>query len=267
MNLTKEVLVKCDAAVELMQWTETNGATLKQKLEEHFKPYLQQGETMPDVGLLLDLMARSIADRVENAKNADRKHSQEKDEDSETREARDEADAVAREELTFLRSSLEGAHGKEALGRTGVPSRVPPTAKQLRDVLANSLSRLDSGVKLPPPRKPNIPSWSEQALKTELQSILSPLEQALKNLSRELRESEVALTEKWQAINALHATNLNSISVLIGFAKMVGLDDLADRIRVVIPSRPSTNNTESTTETEATPNPEASPATETNAPA
>lgn len=173
------------------------------RLEERLRPLLRDGETMPDVTLLLKLLGRYMADLRRALEGAGKRRA---DAITAMRLAyrdRDRAEKEARTRFVDLRQVAAGAYRRqdlESLGLAGRIARHPfPLFRQGTDLLAR-FSHPD--FVLPEPIIPGV-ALSPPVLEEKLRPLVSRLGQRLQGLLAARRRLEAARVRQSNALRAL----------------------------------------------------------------
>jgi len=216
---------------------ETHGEKLQLALQERLGRELQQGETMPDVALLTRLVIRALGTTSAALVAADTAHEAELADDAKPRELRDEEAQRVYQTLVDLRAGVAAALGQDGLRVLGIDHSTPSDPSVLLNEGAAVLARLrDKGLKMPPHRRKGV-RFDASDFADELEAHLSPLDQALKDVAREVREAEKTLQDKRKAKAAHDEAFSLGASWLSATFSLAGLDDQAERLRPA-PRRP-----------------------------
>ncbi|UJR80764.1 hypothetical protein [Sandaracinus amylolyticus] len=194
-------------------------------------PYLERGERMPDVGLLLTLIGRRLSALAGDLTTADRAHERELADDPAPRQRRDEAVAAVRRIVVALRGTVESNHGDAGLQALGLWDPPPADPSRLRlygEALVESL--LGDDVVLPAPESDAI-AFDRAKLARRLRAPLDALADALADVTREEKEADTTQLTKNAAMNAHDHAFPRLAGLLAALARAVGLDDLAARMR------------------------------------
>lgn len=201
----------------------------REALTTVLSPYLYPGETLPDVGLLVQLVARRLARLREHMVMADDAHEEELSDDEAPREVRDDTSADLWALLQETRELLKGVFGASALPSLGFKGSIPEDPEDLAPFSRKVVAALRSG-NLPPPRVPSV-VVNPAALVAPLADDLETLERALDDVDREEREAEVTLRDKQAALDRYDMGFSQCASFLVGLFTLAGDDELAQRLR------------------------------------
>lgn len=243
---SKQVTDREKSARAVSAAAETHAKEIGAGLASALKPYLEKGETMPDVTLLARLLGRGIEARAKALVLADAAHEKELGDDAQPREDRDSAAETVRQVLVDLRAAAEATHGTAGLRMLGLAGAVPVDPSVLKttaDTVSGALR--DEAVKLPKARKGM--KLDRQSFADELGESLPRLGKALRDVAREAREAEATLAAKTGAMEANDAGFSRAAGAIATLAAAAGLDDLAAKVR------PSGRNPGRTSATDAVP--------------
>lgn len=201
-------------------------------LTRQLEPHLEPGEQMPDIKLLLTLLARYLDGSMAELNAAEAEHKTETREDAEAREMREEANDSLYGAVSGLRSGAELVFGPPAnkdLGFSGSTPRDPTTLLEFARRVAPRIDKL-KGLK---PVRGGI-TLDIGDLKAQLAEGIARLDRALKDVARESRETEALLTRKAR-LQASHDRAFSATAgALESLFRLAGQDELASRVR---PSR------------------------------
>jgi hypothetical protein len=231
MAMAKQVTDRQGATNFVASSAETHADELQEKFNANFAPFLEPMEKLPDVGLVVRLIARRL--RATTAILVDKSDAYDKElaDDAAPREARDEAAATLTSEIVEIRSLLEAAYGPSILREIGIdgktdvePKAILAKAKRLVDELKNP-SR-----KWPKPRRKGVKieptSWID-----DLMAPIQALEKALHDVAREAREAQAASNAKNIALDHNDDVFARSATGLSALLRLVHEDALAARVR------------------------------------
>ena len=230
MAISKEVTALKKEAEFIDSAAETHGRRIVDGVDELLGPRLAEGEDLPNLLLLIELLRRHLADSLERLITADQQHARELSEDVGAREARDSSFVSCRQGTISFKGSLSGLHGAKDLTALGLDGETPDSPRALVRVLAAANKRMDEGLVLPPPLSPDTPAWSAAQVAARLAALRGPLDAALSKLSTEEQETKGTLTIKWQALEAHKPARRAASSLLAILARIAGEKDLADRL-------------------------------------
>ncbi len=209
------------AAVSLAETLRKRGPEIAADLEKRLSAVLAEGEEMPDVALLLDLIGRMLARQAEDLDQADKKRSSKGSEASAARrELRERVEPELRERVIWVRDQLRNAYGaKEAAVLIDHEGRTPRGLADLGELAETMVSRLPG---LDPPkvrtgRPPDLLAWAEYLQPTvdEFSRLLSDLELTSGDASDEV-------DVKKQAMAAFDRTYRRVMRLTVLFYQLAG---------------------------------------------
>lgn len=191
-------------------------------------PWLQPGETMPDLALFTLLLCRSLGAAKMAMIQADQAHVTELSDDPAFREARDQATHALSSFLVETREVFMGVFGSKATSTyfKGITPRDPVVLSRFAEEVADNLSKNP----LPPPRVPGA-VVDVQAILQSITSQRDALDQQLKNVGREVREAQVTLDARDAAMDAYDRVFSRVASTLCELLKLAGKPELAAKVR------------------------------------
>lgn len=225
--ISKQVLDRERSAREVSA-TRVHQETIQRALDDALRPFLREGEALPDTPLLMELLLRRMEDRLARAIEADRLHNDELADDSPLRATRDTQVEALRASLMELLEVVVGIYGPSARaalwsGRLDSdPARLIHGADAIRRALptaALGTSRL-TGVEL------NRDAWV-----TRLRDQRDALDATLEALAREGREAEQTLQTKHAAIEAYDDAFTQAAALIATLLRLADEQDLARRVR------------------------------------
>lgn len=228
---SKQVTDREKSARAVAAAANTHAATVAASVEELLRQHLQKSEKMPDVGLLLVLVGRSIEAAFATLKAADKAHENELSDDAAPRERRDAAAESVRGTMVDLRAAIESAYGVDGLRALGIDAAVPEDPSVLAAVAERASTGIDKAqAKLPPPRRRGV-KVDLAPFAEDLGTALPKLNKALSEVAREEREAEATLANKWTAMEKNDRTFARAASFLSAAAALGGHDEIAARVR------------------------------------
>lgn len=225
--ISKQVLDRERSAREVSA-TRVHGETIQRAVDVALRPFLREGEALPDAQLLVELLLRRMEARLGALVETDRLHNDELADDPPLRAARESGVETLRASLMELFEVVVGIYGGGA--RTALwsgrldndPARLVHSA----DVVIRGLpgaalgeSRL-TGVEL-----------DRAAWVTRLSSEQAALSTALEALAREGREAEQTLQAKHVALAASDEAFTEAASMVAALLRFADEPELARRVR------------------------------------
>jgi hypothetical protein len=238
---SKEVTDREKAVRDVVAAAETHGAAAADALTAQLGPLLKKGEKMPDVALLMALMARRLDGTGATLVRADEVHEKELGDDAEPRDRRDAAAATLYATSTEVRDQIASVNGDGAVTALGITGPTPTDASELATWASSLIKGLrDKALVLPPPKR-RTARIDREVMAEELEAALLPLTRALKDVSRERREAEATQATKNAAMTSHDAAFSQTAGLCTALFRASGLDHVADRVR---PSRRRPGRTE-----------------------
>ncbi len=226
---SKQVVDRQKSATAVGAAADTHGPKVAAAVSEVVASYLQEGEVMPDVALLLVLAKRLLDDRTASMVAADEAHAAELGDDAPARDAREETSHALRDLLVTARPLLAGVYGPGAPAAVGLVGSLPDDPAMLArkaGEVATALGAADLGE----PRSSYV-SLDPTALADDLAIGAAAVDAALKKVAAEVREAETTLTAKHGAIDGYDGAFADVAWALNGVFRLGGERELAERIR------------------------------------
>lgn len=226
------VNVRQKAAVVFRSLVEANAAEIGKALEHRLREFLEEGETLPDVRLVLVLLGRMVAAAAARLVRDQREHEYELGAGVVTRARRDTAAEVLRRRLVNVRALVAAFFGRrrgsEILGLEGGTAEAtrPNLLCRQAGTAANCLRKPElevPGTKLHLVLDPVV-------LAGDLEPDVEALSQALIDVERGERRARRTLAAKEEAMAELDFVQRASVSVMKGFFTLAGRSDLARQI-------------------------------------
>ncbi len=195
---------------------------------ELLKPHLGKGESLPDIGLVMILVARALEAAKTRMVEADAAHEAELGDDDAIRRARDEAATALSDRLVELREVIVGVYGSATAGAVfpGPAPQDPVVLSRFAGEVGAQLER----VKLPAPRLKGAKlDLAETA--ADLRDLRAALDAKIKDVAREVREAQATLAGKTQALAAYDELFGGGATILTGLLRMAGKADLAAKVK------------------------------------
>ncbi|WP_437896508.1 hypothetical protein [Sorangium sp. So ce124] len=213
---------------------ETHADEIAKGIATELAPCLRSGEKMPDVALLMRLVARRLAADTAALVAADDAHERELADDAAPREARDEAAARLRSVLVDVVdgcAAVDAAFGPAGLRKLlldGAVAEDPSVLVTAGERVASALR--DAEIKLPKPRRASM-KLDRAALADEIAAELPALKRALAKVATEEREKEATLRAKQNAMRKSDKSFGQGAALLAASFTFAGLEDLAAKVR------------------------------------
>lgn len=198
---------------------------------KRYTPYLEEGETMPDMALAMKLVGREMVATTTVMVEASEDHERELADDTLPRKKRDERKNKLLKKVVDVRDSINSVLGQGALKALGISGRTPQEPVALIKTAKKMAKGLeDEEVKLPGPRVKGI-TLDRVVLAGELRELINPLQEALDVVGLEERQAEQTLSKKWASIDQNDETFGDGSRWLEQTLYIAGQDDIADKVR------------------------------------
>jgi len=214
----------------------------------------------------MESLSQLLAHRLEQMKQADLLVAQEKKETQTANKDRDIEALSVRGRLIRLRSNLEGAYGPDFCNEVGLYGETPDDPRILEQVVQSLLKSVGKdGFVLPAPLDPEMPAWTVPTLKSYLEKMVKPLNDALQTAARESKEDQDAQIQRRAALESTRLAVTAFTSMLETLSRLANLPEVADRIRPTVrstsanPSNGDESPSATTPDLTTTPDPTTSP--------
>jgi hypothetical protein len=224
---SKQVVDRQKSAQAVIAAGETNASLIAAELEKLLTPHLRKTEKIPDVDLLIDLVARYLGTSTDAMIAADEKNLLDLAGDDAARNDRDAAAAALYAAVGDLREWVTALFGTAALRALGFSGPTPQEPVALSRFAGEVISALTSP-KLPKPKRAGI-KWDPTDAIAELKAAREAL--ALAGASPEAREDQGTLAAKNTAIAEYDERFARTAGFYAGLFRLAGQADLADRVR------------------------------------
>lgn len=224
----KQVTDREKSANAVIAVGETQAEATGVALGKLFKPHLAKGEEMPDIGLVMRLVARALAASKGKMVAADAAHEAELGDDEPIRRARDEAAGALSDKLVELREVITGVYGAAA-ATTVFPGPAPQDPVVLSRFAGEVVTELGR-VKLPAPRIKGAKLDLHETA-ADLSERRAKLDAQIKDVAKEVREAQATLDEKNQGLAGYDELFGGGATTLTGLLRMAGKADLAAKVR------------------------------------
>ena len=228
----KQITDRQKSAEAVHTAAETHGAAAGDAFAKRYKHFLQKGETMPDIGLAMRLVARSLEEDAKALAAAGLAHEAELRDDVQPRKDRDAAALALRNRTIEIRSALEGVYGVATATAAGFAGETPRDPVALGQHVRGVVNGLGT-IKLPRPKVKGA-HIDVAATAEELDGLEKGLAKHLRVVKREEREAEETQSAKSRALDAYDVNFTASATLIEAGLLVAGKPELADRVR---PSR------------------------------
>lgn len=228
---SKQVTDRSKSALAVAAAGRTHAADVATALSDLFSPQLEQGESMPDIELLIKLAARTLDVADKNMVAADEAHIRELADDAPSRDARYESADGLSDELVELREWLAGLYGAKSLERFGFAGPTPADPVALSRFAGSVVTALqDQKTPWPKPRQSGL-NWDPSDTIARIESKRAELDKHIEDVAREVREGQATQRTKNDAIAAYDERFGRVATFLVGIFRLAGETALADRVR------------------------------------
>jgi hypothetical protein len=218
--------------------TRTQKTTVSGELTQKFAPILTLGEgtPMPDWDALQDSHAALLELSAAEVRRVDHQHRAKKTVMSGYRKQRQALAGDLKVQYRDLRKSVDAAYGEAGLVAFGIesppPRRFVAVHEQMRELL-EQVRDPDFPARLPEPKAgQTVPDL--QRFATSLDARIQELEALMETIRRMQKLLDESYLVKRETLRQSRRTYLNLARIQEGYYRLVGLDDLADRIRTEV---------------------------------
>jgi hypothetical protein len=207
---------------------EARSVQAKKAFADRYSKYLQKGEMLPDLGVLLTLLSRELEGSQNNIEGADQAYALEESDDPAVRQATEDATLALYDEVVQLRSELNAAYGEgaiAALGMQGDTTRVPARLERHARTVAERLK--DARISLGKSKSVRV-SLDRKAAAETLLALCDALATSLSDLNREKAELQQKQDERnraltlWEEIVPSNCTAARGLLLLAGDVEGAG---------------------------------------------
>ena len=223
---------------------QTNAAVVVAALEVHVKAsagdlsalLFPEGEPKHlTVELVIAALGKVLGARADAMGAADRALADELGDDQPYRDARDAARAGVRGAMTDCQSSLSGAYDASVVHAYALDSAIPTADNLLLQQARVVHAALAKGAPKAAAKKGRKLDFAVLAEELEVQ--IGLLDVALRDVKREEREAEQALTKRDAAVAAFEPVYTGIADVAGGLLELVGQGELASRVKPTVRRR------------------------------
>jgi hypothetical protein len=182
------------------------------------------------VAMVLDALGHSLARARSELTSADLTHAAELSDDDAPRNARDQAIIEVRARLISIRGALSSVFGNGILSTYGLAGETPDDAELLGHRAANVAKLLGERPIVEQPKQTGV-TVDAAALAQSLQQPIADLTAALADVGREVREAQLTLKARNEAVGSWNAVYQGVADVVTGIFELVGRADLAELVR------------------------------------
>jgi hypothetical protein len=228
---TKEVTDRERSGKLVVQAGATHAEAAARAIAERLKKHTRAGAEKLDVAALIHQFGLRLTANVEAMVAADEAHEVELGDDAQYRDARDAAHATLYKLVIDVRDQVKSVLGDPGLEKLGMKSPATDSPDRLA-VYARSVVRklADAKIELPAPKRKTA-TVDRGAMRDELEAALAPLEEALKDVSREVKEAEATRVARQKAIAEYDDAFAETANLYDALFRAAGMDEIADRVR------------------------------------
>ncbi len=201
-------------------------------LGNELRKELDEGETLPELSFLQELLARRLARLATAVVFADEEIQGETSDLAAIKSEKASAAGELFEALFRLRSLVTGLHGSAASGAIlGLGPRLPRDPMIVQRLAERALSKVaEPGFEAPPPAD-GAPGFDLAATVRRLEEPAARLRRALEAESREKRLAERRVIRKRDRLDDFDRAYRGTAGMLKAMYVMAGLDELAQKVR------------------------------------
>ncbi len=218
------------AAAALAALLKSSGPGIAKQLEPRMAAVLEEGEKMPDLAHLLDVLGRMLKLESEGLEAASDARSAEGSEVKHARrELRDRAEPELRKRVTWVRAEMRKAYGaKETNRMLTLPGRTPRGRDDLQAVAEKMVSFLPEAE--PPEEKPGSKvtpaEWAEY-----VKPALADFDRCLARLGNHSENQVEIVEQKKQALATFDRNYSRIIRLAELFYELAGMESLIKHLR------------------------------------
>ena len=230
MTMTKAAI---EAAVRLGTLIESHARDAGRQLGEWLRPWLREGEVLPDFTLVLQLPARMIVHAGQRLRESRKELDESKSREGEARISRDHTASALRRKLVEIRRLLTAAFGPHHTATVlGIEGKTAHASQY-----AFLLFQADAFLKaLRDPRRLAIPrtaSFDPAAAAAALEPLIVAFRGAYGHLDEVRRESAARLAARDQARTELVSGIPCVVAILSGWLGLIRRADLTKKLRLI----------------------------------
>lgn len=230
-TLSKVVTDYGKAARDLVATLRAHGPSASEKTRAFLAPVAKKGESVPDVGFLLELLARRLERAAAEMEAADKAHTDELSDDADPRRRRDEASEALRGVLLDVKRTLQTLFGENVATAFKVPAELSRDSAVVQRAAADIAKTLEKK-KLPKPAVEGVKKVDSAPWVATIKKVLKRLDAASKDVAREAGEAQVTLVAKNRALDAFEAAFGAAAAAAWGLLIAAGEKEHASRISI-----------------------------------
>jgi len=210
---------------------QAHGDQVSGKLGELLRPYLEEGEELPDLKLFMGLVTKHMAGVTTGMKTASDAHEEEIADDAMPRQELEESRLLLRSKFIASRANIETQFGRVGLKTLGIEGQTPNELEELVTAGKRLVKNLrDPHLELPPPLMASL-APNRAGLADEVDAASTALTRAKGKVAAEARELEGTLAVKHRSMDAHDQTFGRCARWLEATYELAGAQELAGRIR------------------------------------
>ena len=224
--------IAIEAAVRLGTLMEAHAREAGRQLGEWLRPWLRDGEVLPDFTLVLQLPARMSAHAGQRLRESQKELDGSRSREGEARASRDLAASVLRRKLVEVRRQLTSVFGSRTASLLGIEGK---TAQASQPALLLSQAEAFLRVLRDPKRLPiPHPGYFVPALAAAaLEPLIASFREAYGDLDEIRQASAARLEARDQARTELDHGIHCVVSILGGWLELIRRAELAEKLRLV----------------------------------
>lgn len=222
-----------EAALRLVTLIGTHAREAGRLLGEWLRPWLREGEVLPDFTLVLQLPVRMIEEAGKRLSESEKKLAESRGDEGEARDWRDHQASMLRRKLVETRRHFSAVYGpRHAATLLGIEGKTAQASQK-----ALLLSQADGVLKvLRDPRRLAIPDaagFDPAAAAAALEPLVAGSREAYGRLEEVHHESAARLAARDQARADLDRGLPCVVSILSGWLGLIRRADLAEKLRYI----------------------------------
>ena len=228
--MAKEVTDRAAAAEAVAAAAEAHADRVGKAFKDKFEAAVPEGKTLPDMGVMLQTLARALRAANEDLGEKSRQHDAELADDAVPREVRDTATQQLVQAMVAIRATVETVYGRAGLRALGLDGRTPTDSKAIGDHARTFVKLAKSpDLELPKPQEGvavDLNVWVKKVSKP-----LDKLSKARSDVAREEREAQITGSAKAKAMETFDELFGVVATFTSATLDLIGEDVLAARIK------------------------------------
>ena len=228
--VSKQVIDRARSAATVAASLETHAAEIGRMAVDVLSPLLKTGEVMPDVKLLMLLLARHVTQRSAALTEVDTAHEAELADDATPRMERDAAESELRAVVSRYRGMIGDAFGDEGLRVFGLWDPAPASSLGVARYAIDFADALRDPARVTRGGPAGV-SLDRPVIAGALESGARRLEATIGDVTREVAEADRTQTIKDRGVVENDRAFMSAARLAEALFTLVGRADLADRVR------------------------------------